>query len=104
MSKNLLVSVAMLTTFWEKEQKDNIELLLPFFKYSIYKVNTLGDIIDIEKTISFFKTEFGYSEFPLAVALKVCDRLCKSCLKKEKNKYILQKNLDSFVHDFERKN
>jgi len=47
MNNNLLTSTAMLSAFWEEENKDILDLLTPFVKYSIAITTKVNDAIDI---------------------------------------------------------
>ena len=60
MNSNALISAGVLNTYWSQNRQDTLDLLMPFLKFSINAVNSLGDVIDIEKTVDYFKSEYGY--------------------------------------------
>ena len=58
MNNNLLTTTAMLNAFWEEENKDILDLLVPFVKYSIAQTTRVGDPIDLLKLTRHFKSFF----------------------------------------------
>ena len=83
MNNNALISAGVLNTYWSQNRQDTLDLLMPFLKYSISSVNSLGNIIDIEKTVGFFKQEYGYENIPLNVVYVMLNRLSPRYLQKK---------------------
>ena len=102
MNNNLLISTAMLNAFWEQNQKDTLELLIPFIKYSIAKNTPVGHELNVSKIIEFFKLEFGYESMPNNVVTLLLNRLCPDILDRQKTRYKLKVSLDKDVLNFEK--
>lgn len=102
MSNKILMGTAMLSAVWEKEQKDTIDLLIPFIKFSIAKKTNIHETLDIKQISLYFKEEFGYTNIPQNVIDKMLTRLTKlKTLKKHNKQLTLIENLDDFVSEFE---
>lgn len=102
MNNNVLISTAMLSSFWERERKDTLDLFIPFLKYSIAKTTSVGETIDISKMTQYFKKEFGYDTIPANVVSLMLKRLSPKSLKKNRDKYTLIENLDEDIKKFEK--
>lgn len=103
MNNNILISIGMLQTFWEKNQQDTLDLLVPFLKCSIARTTKINGIIDINTITSDFRSEYGYDDIPLNVISVMLKRLSPSILRRERKKYILKTSLDKELSDFEKK-
>lgn len=101
MNKNILISTSMLNAFWEKKQKDTLDLLIPFLKYSIAKTTSVNSAVDITKVTNYMQKEFGYDSMPYNVVLVMLKRLSRSILKRQNNLYILIKSLDGIIDEFD---
>ena len=102
MNNNILISTAMLSAFWEKKQKDNLDLLIPFLKYSIAKTTNVNSAVNIAAVTNYMQKEFGYDSMPYNVIAAMLKRLSKLDVLRRKNKsYILIESLDSIVDNFD---
>lgn len=102
MNNNVLISTAMLSSFWEKRQKDTLDLLIPFFEYAINKTTRVDGKINISKISDVLKTDFGYASMPNLVINKILKRLSPDSLKKEKQDFYLLKSFDDDVNKFQK--
>lgn len=102
MNNNLLTSTAMLSAFWEEENKDILDLLTPFVKYSIAITTKVNDAIDIPTLTQHFKTFFGYETIPTNTILLILNRLSPNTLERRKQRYILKTSLDKEILKFEK--
>lgn len=101
-NKQALTSTAMLAAIWEKKQKDNLELLLPFVVYSIGKVVSDGCQIENTKIAERLQQDFGFNDIPDAVMQKCFKRLAKKRTLKQSNKrFFLNENLDQQIVNIE---
>lgn len=103
MNNSVLISTAMLNALWESKQKDMLDLLIPFLKYSIYNTTKVGDKIDIKKVSDYFVSEHGYDTIPTGVIVTMMNRLSPTYLKKQKNNYYLTAHLDEECQKFNNK-
>lgn len=103
MNQNVLVSTAMISALWEKHNKDTLDLMLPFLKYSIAKTSKVGARLNINAVIAVFKEEFGYDSIPYNVVITMLNRLSPSILSRKDREYSLISPLDSEYADFERR-
>ena len=103
MNQNVLVSTAMISALWEKHNKDTLDLMLPFLKYSIAKTSKVGARLNINAVIAVFKEEFGYDSIPYNVVITMLNRLSPSILTRKDREYSLISPLDSEYADFERR-
>ncbi len=103
-NKNVLLCTAMLTTIWEKHHKDNIDMVSPFVIYILSELysNDMTTPIDQLKVLEYLDKDYGFSNFPVAVLIKIFNRLTKDDkLKKEDGKYYLKANLENERKTFE---
>lgn len=84
-----LVTVAMLTTYLSKENKDYLDLIKPFVLNCIPRVS---EKIDIEKIMEKMKNDFGFEDLPCNVLYKVLNKLSKG-----KDSYLQAHNKEYFV-------
>lgn len=103
MNNNLLVSTAMLSTFWEKERKDIFDLLTPFVKYSITKTTEVGDEVSIPELLAYLKKEFGYETLPTNTMLLILNRLSPDIVSRRKSRYYLKTQLNEDVKKFQKR-
>lgn len=103
MNNNVLISTAFLNAIWEKSHKDSIDLLLPFFKYSVWKNTKIGEKIDISIVTEYFKTEFGYDTIPHNVVLMMLKRLSPKTVSISHSHYTLIEDLHVDAESFDKK-
>ena len=100
MNNNVLTSTAVLSAIWKTRNMDLLDLMLPFFEYSIAQNTNVGDKIDLQIVQKHFESEFGYKNTSVYVIQKILNRNSAK-FKKDKGDYILSVNLDSDVQEFE---
>lgn len=98
MNDNLLISVGVLSTYWEKSKKDTIDLLLPFLETSIAATSKEGEVIDVGKVREYFRHEFGYVDITDQVIVLMLNRLSPGKVRKTHGQFVL---LDSFEKESE---
>lgn len=103
MNQNVLVSTAMISALWERHNKDTLDLMLPFLKYSIAKTSKVGARLNITAVTDVFKEEFGYDSIPYNVVITMLNRLSPSVLAKKDREYSLITSLDTELSDFEKR-
>ena len=103
MNQNVLISTALISSLWEKQHKDTLDLMMPFLKYSIAKQTPVGKRINIEAITELFKNEFGYENIPQNVILSMLNRLSPNTLAKKQGHYTLSVSLDNELADFEKR-
>ena len=103
MNQNVLVSTAMISALWERHNKDTLDLMLPFLKYSIAKTTKVGTRLNIPVVIDVFKEEFGYDSIPYNVVITMLNRLSPAILAKKDREYSLTISLDKEFSDFEKR-
>jgi hypothetical protein len=81
------MGTAMLSAVWEKEQKDTIDLLIPFIKFAIANKTNIHEILDIKQKTLYFKEEFGYTNIPQ----NVIDKMLTNYKIKNQKKNIIKK-------------
>ena len=91
-NQNALTSTAMLAAIWEHEKKDNLELILPFITYSIGKVISVGNRVDITSIAMYLSTNLGFYDIPHSVLQKAFKRLSKRKILERKNLGFFFKN------------
>lgn len=94
MNQNVLVSTAMISTLWEKHNKDSLDVMLPFVKYAISKNTRVGQKVDISLVVTTFKNEFGYLTIPENVIITMLNRMCPTVLTRKDREYTLRTSLD----------
>lgn len=85
-NQNALTSTAMLAAIWEYEQKDTLELILPFVTYSIGKVISVGNRVDITSIAAYLSANLGFYDIPHSVLQKAFKRLSKRKILERKNR------------------
>ena len=103
MNRNALISAGVLYTYWNQNKQDTLDLLMPFLKFSINSVNSLGEIIDIEKTVDYFKSEYGYENIPLNVIYIMLNRLSPRFIHRKDKKYVWVSPFDAELRDYTKK-
>ena len=89
-NQNSLIGTAMLSTIWEKEKKDTLELVIPFIKYSIGQLISIDERVELGSVADYLSTNFGFYDMPYSVLQKAFKRLTKKkVLKKENGQYYL---------------
>lgn len=89
-NQNALTSTAMLASIWEREKKDTLELILPFITYSIGKVTSVGNRVDVASIATHLSNNFGFYDMPHSVLYKAFKRLSK-------RKVLTQQNRELFL-------
>lgn len=104
-----LLSTAMLSTLWEENYKDSLDLLIGFVKYAIAQSTKLYDELDL-KTIHITAKKYLYiPNIPEQIIEEILDRLTKKEYGKvlsydtKNTKYTLVNDLSSYVADFDNK-
>ena len=100
MNNNVLTSTAVLSAIWKTRKNDLLDLMLPFFEYSIAKNTNVGEKIDLQVVKKHFESEFGYKNTSVYVIQKILNRNNEK-FKKEQGNYYLSVDLDSDVQEFE---
>ena len=103
MNNNILISTAMLNSFWEKNKNDTIDLLTPFLKYSIAKTHRVGQIIGIKSVKEGLNKDFGFEDIPRHVIKIMLKRLSPKYLKRKNNEYYLNKDLSNVLDSINKK-
>ena len=103
MNNNILISTSMLAAYWESNRHDTFDLLTPFIKYAIAKTTSVGAHVRIEEISKYLKSNFGYETMPMHIIKLILKRLSPNVLHKEKNGYILAKNIDEEVEKIEKR-
>lgn len=103
MNQNVLISTALISSLWDSQHKDTLDLIMPFLKYSISKNTSVGNKLNIDDIASFFKAEFGYESIPRNVLLAMLERLSPNILKKEHRSFYLIAELDDEIISFEKR-
>lgn len=100
--KEMLMS-AVLSTIYKIEQKDNIDLLVPFVKYSIGKNFSVGEKIDFKILSNYLMKNFSYKIFPEALVFKILNRILKkeNVIIKHNKEYVYNVDISEIVKKFE---
>lgn len=99
----LTTSAVMMETMWEEKRKDLLDLITPFVLYSIAQKTSIGGEIKIDYILQNMKDFYGYSDIPDSVIRKILNRNSKKCIKRERNKYFLIKDLGEFSDNFDKR-
>ena len=103
-NQNALISTAMLAAIWEQEQKDTLELILPFVIYSIGKEISVGNRVEISPIAKYLSDEFGFYDIPHSVLKKAFKRLSKKdILERQNREYFLKIDLSKKCIDIDRR-
>ncbi len=110
-NQKALTSTAMLAAIWEREKKDTLELILPFIIYSMGKVISVGNHVDITCIAKYLSKKFGFYDIPNSVLHKAFKRLSKrNFIERRNREYFLKKDLsekcsiiDSQLHSAQEK-
>ena len=97
----LTTSAVMMETMWEEKRKDILDLITPFVLYSIAQKTYIGGEIKIDYIIQNMRDFYGYNDIPKSVIRKILNRNPKKCIKRERNKYFLIKDLGDFADNFD---
>lgn len=106
---DFLLSTAMLSSIWEDKHYDSLDLLVEYVKYIIGSNTKLGEELDLELIHEKTKSGFLIKSLPQQVMEVILSRLSQkkygAILKYNKKtyKYVLNKNLSSFVTTFDSK-
>ncbi|MGP1541264.1 hypothetical protein [Peptostreptococcus stomatis] len=110
-NQKALTSTAMLAAIWEREKKDTLELILPFIIYSMGKVISVGNHVDITCIAKYLSKKFGFYDIPNSVLHKAFKRLSKrNFIERRNREYFLKMDLsekcsiiDSQLHSAQEK-
>ena len=106
---DFLLSTAMLSSIWEEQQSDSIDLLVEYVKYIIGTTTKQGEELNVELIHEKTKAGFLIKSLPQQIIEVILSRLTSkkydSILKYDKihQKYILDKDLSQFVIVFDSK-
>lgn len=101
-NKIAITGTVLLEAFWASRKKDMLDLITPFIQYGISKTTAIGSSIDISKVTSIMREDFGYTDIPESVVIKVIHR-DKEHFHKKDRKYFLDKNLDKQAERIEQR-
>lgn len=97
----------MLETMWRTRKQDLLDLISPFISYSVAKVCSPYEIIDLRKVLDIVKSEFGYKDMPVSVIERVLHRNPKlyeyTEVDNRRKAFKLNGNLDEVVSEIERR-
>ena len=99
----LTTSAVMMETMWEEKRKDLLDLITPFVLYSIAQKTSIGGEIKIDYIVQSMGDFYGYKDIPESVIKKILNRNPKKCIKRERNKYFLIKDLGEFADNFDKR-
>ena len=99
----LTTSAVMMETMWEEKRKDLLDLITPFVLYSIAQKTSIGEEIKIDYIVQSMGNFYGYKDIPESVIKKILNRNPKKCIKRERNKYFLIKDLGEFADNFDKR-
>ena len=88
-SKESIITPALLTAFLEKENKDILNILLPFVLYLLPQ--SKDELIDIDSIVLELENRFGFKNIPSNVVCKLLERA------KKQEKYVYKKNKNYYV-------
>lgn len=74
----MLISSAMISSIWEANRKDTIDLIIPFVKFIIYENYNENVPLDNTFILHQLRERFSFDIFPNIILDKVLNRLCKS--------------------------
>ena len=100
---NILMSASILSTYWEQNRRDTLDLLMPFLKASIAETTAVGSLIDVDKVAQHFREEYGYSDIPINVIYTMLNRLSPQNIKRIKGHYSLNSSFDGDLDSFLKK-
>ena len=107
MSRNAIISLAMLYALWQTKRGDLLDLIRPFILYAVGMTTKVGDAIDTNIICRYMESEFGYRSFQPAVAERVISRetsmsisQSKRVIEKRNRQYILIASLSSQIDKF----
>ena len=101
-NNNALTGIVMLETMWATRGKDLLDLISPFIRYTIAKLTTPGEEIDLARVHAQVSSEFGYLDMPKSIVVKVLNR-DPTLFKRESGKYVFVKPIDADVQKFEKR-
>lgn len=107
MSRNAIISLAMLYALWQTKRGDLLDLIRPFILYAVGMNTKVGEAIDTNKICRYMESEFGYRSFEPAVAERVISRetsmsipQSKRVIEKRNRQYILIASLSPQIDKF----
>ena len=98
----MLISSAMISSIWEANKKDTIDLIIPFVKYVIFENYDYNIPLDNSFILLQLRTRFCFDTFPNIILEKVLNRLSKSngILLKENGNYYIKNKEDNYTNNF----
>ena len=105
MNENVMIGTAILSMYYDKKQKDIIDLMLPFIKYTLHEKFNLGDKVGPEEVHLYLQENFNFQELPLAIVTKSLDRLSKKggCLAYNNQEYHFNADVSNEHSNIKRK-
>lgn len=88
-SRDSIITPALLTAFLEKENKDILNILLPFVLYLLPQ--SKDELIDIDSIVCELENRFGFKNIPSNVVCKLLERA------KKQEKYVYKKSKNFYV-------
>lgn len=76
-AKNGIISTALLSLLFEKNRKDNLDLIRPFVECAICEKYSIGDKINFETVGMYLEAEFGFENVVDSVVESILERLSK---------------------------
>ena len=86
----------MLEAYWETRKKDMLDLIVPFVQYGVATTTAVGETINTLTVTDLMRNEFGYTDIPESVVIKVINR-DRDHFSRNNRKYYLKSTLDSEV-------
>lgn len=99
---NIITGAVMLETMWDSRNSDLLDLITPFVNYSVSKYYSVNDVIETNVVADYMKREFGYTELPESIIVRVFSRNKKIYLKKNRSYYLIGK-LDNIAEEFDKR-
>lgn len=90
-----LSTVALLSTLWEKERRDYLDVLAQFVLRCL--PNKPEAQVDIDAITEKLRSEYGFDDIPHHVVVKVLRRLCRACSRDKR--YLRRDNHNYYVVD-----
>ena len=93
MNTNIMIGTAILSMYSDKQQKDSIDLMLPFVKYTLHEKYSVGSVVSASDVCDYIRKEFSFENLPLATIEKTLKRLSASsgCLTRKNHEYTLNR-------------
>ena len=103
MNNNILISAGVINTYWDKTQKDSLDLLMPFLKAAIVRKTAIGKEINTQEVAEEFRLEIGSDDIPLNTIKLMLNRLSPEYISRDAGHYYLKESIEADVQDYEQK-